>query len=850
MVLPIDSVLPEVRVALGDAGRAVLQAAPGAGKTTGVPPALLGEPWLAGQRIVMLEPRRLAARAAARRIAYLLGESVGDTAGFRVRGETRVGRGTRIEVVTEGILTRMVQSDPGLDGIGLVIFDEYHERSLDADLALALTLEARQVLRPDLRLLVMSATLDGARVARLLDDAPVIASEGRTFPVETRYVERRPEVRVEDAVAAVVRRALRDDRGDVLVFLPGAGEIRRTYDLLAGAELPERTHVYPLHGTMPAEDQDRSILPSAPGERKVVLATSIAETSLTIEGVRVVIDAGLARIPRFSPRTGMTRLDTVRVSSASADQRRGRAGRVDSGVCYRLWAEHEQHHLLAFTTPEILEADLAPVALELAAAGVDDPGSLRWLDLPPVAAYAQARELLVELGALEVPRRENSAGHRITEHGRRMLDLPLHPRLAHMVLAAEPLGLVDLAFDLAALLSERDPVRSDAGAAADADIETRLSLIRESSGGRASPSGPRVDSDALRRIRREADRLKQLRRRAARTERSIRQPGDEASAGLLLAFAYPDRIAQLRAPRSGRFLLRNGNGAALGGPQTLSDAPYGVVAELDGRQPESRIFLAAALTLESIEEHFSAQIVTEQLIEWNSADRVVSAREIERLGAIVLADRPLRSADPARITDTLLAGLAREGLDALPWSDAARSVRQRLAFLHRLDAAWPDVSDAALLSTLGTWLGPRLAGARSIADLARVDLVASLLDGLSWERRAAIDELAPTHLVVPSGSRIPIDYSDPSAPVLAVRLQEMFGLAETPRIARGAVPVTIHLLSPAHRPVQVTRDLAGFWRSSYFDVRKELRGRYPKHHWPDDPMQAVPTNRAKRRDRD
>ena len=846
-MLPIDDVLPDVRAALGEAGRAVLQAAPGAGKTTGVPPALLDEPWLDGQRTIMLEPRRLAARAAARRIAYLLGESVGDTAGFRVRGETRVGRRTRIEVVTKGILTRMVQRDPGLDGVGLVIFDEYHERSLDADLALALTLEARDVLRPDLRVLVMSATLDGTRVARLLDDAPVITSEGRTFPVETRYVERRAEMRIEDAVAAVVRRSLRNDPGDVLAFLPGAGEIRRTYDLLVAGELPARTHVYPLHGTMPVEDQDRAILPSAPGERKVVLATSIAETSLTIEGVRIVVDSGLARIPKFSPRTGMTRLDTVRVSGASADQRRGRAGRVDSGVCYRLWGEHDQHHLLAFTTPEILEADLAPVALELAAAGVDDPASLRWLDLPPSAAYGQARELLVELGALEVPRKDNSAGHRITEHGRRMLDLPLHPRLAHMVLAAEPLGLVDLAFDLAALLSERDPIRRDAGLAPDADIETRLSLIRESSRGGPLTSGHRVDSESLRRIRREADRLKQLRRGVARTERSVPPASGDDAPGLLLAFAYPDRIAQLRAPRSGRFLLRNGNGAALGGPQPLSDAAFVVVAELDGRQPESRIFLAAALTLASIEEHFSDQIVTEQVIEWSSADRGVSAREIERLGAIVLADRPLRSPDPARVTNTLLAGLAKEGADALPWSDAARSVRQRLAFLHRLDASWPDVTDAELMRTLGTWLGPRLAGARSIADVARVDLVAAILDRLPWDRRAAIDEVAPTHLVVPSGSRIPIDYGDPSAPVLAVRLQEMFGLAETPRIARGAVPLTIHLLSPAHRPVQVTRDLAGFWRSSYFEVRKELRGRYPKHHWPDDPMQAEPTSRAKRR---
>jgi len=820
-----------------------LQAAPGAGKTTGVPPALLAENWLAGQRIVMLEPRRLATRAAARRIAQLLGESVGETAGFRIRGETRVGRRTRIEVVTEGILTRMVQRDPSLEGIGLVIFDEYHERSLDADLALALTLEARDVLRPDLRVLVMSATLDGERVARLLGDAPVITSEGRAFPVETRHIERRAEMRLEDAVAGVVRRAVRDDPGDVLAFLPGTGEIRRTYDLLLAGELPPRTQVFPLHGTLSPEAQDQAIRPSAPGERKVVLATSIAETSLTIEGVRVVVDSGLARVPRFSPRTGMTRLDTVRVSRASADQRRGRAGRMASGVCYRLWPEHEQHHLLAQSTPEILEADLAPVALELAAAGVTNPATLRWLDVPPAAAYSQARELLRELGALASDQPDAEGSGRITPHGRRMLELPLHPRLAHMVLAAEPLGSAELACDTAALLSERDPLRRDGGEPLDADIDMRLALIRGGPRG-AALAGQRVDGDALRRIRRESERLNDL-----LTARQPKRAGTATSpvgVGLLVAFAYPDRIAHRRTSGSGRFLLRNGNEAVLAGAQPLSNSAYVVVAELDGRRPESRVFLAASISLEEIEAHFGDQIVTEQTVEWNARERAVVAREVERLGAIVLADRPVRNADTALVTEALLDGIATEGVEALPWTDRARSLRQRIVFLRRLDPSWPDVSDAALASTLGTWLGPHLLGARSIDDVGRVDLTSALLGGLPWERRAAIDELAPTHMVVPSGSRIPIDYSDPDAPVLAVRLQEMFGLADTPRIARGTVPLTIHLLSPAHRPVQVTRDLAGFWRGSYFEVRKELRGRYPKHYWPDDPLMAEPTKRAKR----
>ena len=844
-MLPIDEVLPELRSTLGEHRAAVLQAAPGAGKTTGVPPALLSEHWLAGQRIVMLEPRRLATRAAARRIAQLLGESVGGTAGFRVRGETRVGRHTRIEVVTEGILTRMVQRDPSLDGIGLVIFDEYHERSLDADLALALTLEARDVLRPDLRVLVMSATLDGERVARLLGDARVITSAGRAFPIETRYVERRTDMRTEDAVAAVVRRAVRDDLGDVLAFLPGTGEIRRTYELLLAGDLPLGTRVFPLHGNLSPEAQDQAILPSAPGERKVVLATSIAETSLTIEGVRVVVDSGLTRVPRFSPRTGMTRLETIRVSRASADQRRGRAGRLASGVCYRLWPEHEQHHLLAHSTPEVLEADLAPVALELAAAGVSDPAALRWLDVPPPAAYSQARELLRELGALEPDEAGTPASGRITPPGRRMLELPVHPRLARMVLAAETLGSAPLACDIAALLSERDPLRADAGEPLDADIELRLTLVRGTSSRDTNlRSGPRVDGDALRRVRRESQRLNDMLRSSRRTDGSVEQ-SSPGGPGLLVAFAYPDRIAQLRSSGSGRFVLRNGNGAALASVQSLSNAPYVVAAELDGRRPESRIFLAASISLEEIEAHFGDQIVTEQIVEWNARERAVVSRDVERLGAIVLADRPVRHPDGELMTMALLDGIAKEGVDALPWTDRARSLRQRLEFLRRQDPSWPDVSDATLSSTLGTWLAPHLKGARSIADVGRVDLASALLAGLPWDRRASIDELAPTHMAVPSGSRVPIDYADPDAPVLAVRLQEMFGLVDTPRIARGAVALTIHLLSPANRPVQVTRDLAGFWRGSYFDVRKELRGRYPKHYWPDDPLVAEPTKRRR-----
>ena len=841
--LPIDAVLGDLAATLGRGTSAVLQAPPGAGKTTGVPLALLDAPWLTGRKIIMLEPRRLATRAAARRMSQLLGQGVGGTVGFRVRGETRVSRATRIDVVTEGILTRMLQTDPSLEDVGLVVFDEFHERSLDADLALALALETRDVLRPDLRVLVMSATIDGAGVARLLGNAPVITSEGRAYPVETRYVDRRSDLRVEDAAVSVVRRTLSADEGDILVFLPGAGEIRRAADLLAAGDLPPRTHIRPLHGTLSPAEQDDAILPSGPGERKVVLATSIAETSLTIEGVRVVIDGGLSRVPRFSPRTGMASLETVRVSRASADQRRGRAGRVAPGVCYRLWGEHEQHHLVAHSSPEILEADLAPLALELAAFGVENPATLRWLDEPPVAAYAQARELLVELGALESVS-TSATGGRITPRGRRMAGLPLHPRLAHMVVEAKTLGALPLACDLAALLSERDPMRGTAASPPDADIESRLPLLRGR--GHSLPPGQTASGDALRRIRAESARLLAALGGPPETQGPI-AVDDTSAAGLLLAFAYPDRIGQLRAPRTGRFLLRNGNGAALSGAQSLSDSAYIVAAELDGRRPESRIFLAARFELTDLERHFAEQIALDQEITWDARDGAVVARERECLGAIVLAERPLRNPDPEVVRAVLLDGIRQAGPDALPWSDGARSLRKRLAFLRGLDSSWPDVSDEALSETLGIWLGPHLGRARSLNDVARVDLAGALLTMLPWNKRASLDELAPTHIVVPSGSRIPIDYGDVSAPVLAVRLQEMFGLADTPRIARGTVPLTVHLLSPAQRPVQVTRDLAGFWRTSYFDVRKEMRGRYPKHYWPDDPMQAEPARRAKPR---
>lgn len=831
MPLPIEPALPALRDAFASRTAVVLQAPPGAGKTTLVPPAMLGAPWLGGRRILMLEPRRLAARAAAYRMAEVRGERVGETVGFRTRVEQRVGRDTRIEVVTEGILTRRLQRDPTLDDVGLVIFDEFHERSLNADVGLALTLRTRELLRDDLRVLIMSATLDGTAVAALLDDAPVIASEGRAFRVDTRYVPPKRDVRIEAAVASAVRRALEAHDGDVLVFLPGVGEIRRVQALLEG-HLPPSTDLAPLHGTLTQDAQVRAIAPAAAGRRKVVLATSIAETSLTIEGVRVVVDSGLARVPRFSPRSGMTALETVRVSRASAEQRRGRAGRLGPGVCYRLWPEHENEHLLPFSPPEILTADLAPLALDLAAAGVDDPAELRWLDAPPPAALAQGRELLRELDALD-------AAGLVTAHGRRIADLPAHPRLAHMLLRASQLGVAPLACDIAALLAERDVLRSTSGPL-DADLALRIHALRGERGP-AVASGAMVDEGAVHRARADARRFA----RALGIHDSARPDID--AAGQLLALAYPDRLGQRRPGTTPRFVLRNGRGAVLGGEQSLARESYIVAADLDDQRPDSRIFVAAPITLEEILRLFAAQIITERVVEWKADTDSVVAVERDRLGALVLRESRIARPSTADVGRALLDEIRRRGIDALPWSDAARRLRDRIRFAARVDASWPDLSDAALLDRLDSWLGESLAGVRRWSDLQRVDLSAALLSLLDWRQRAALDELAPSHITVPTGSRIPVDYADPSVPVLAVRLQEVFGLEQTPRVGGGRVPVTMHLLSPAHRPVQVTQDLAGFWRTSYFDVRKDLRGRYPKHEWPDDPLNAAPTRRAKRR---
>jgi ATP-dependent helicase HrpB len=834
MLLPIEAVLPALTESLCFRSNAVLVAPPGAGKTTRVPLALLTEPWLAGRRILMLEPRRLAARAAARYMATLIGESVGETIGYRMKMDSRVGPKTRIEVITEGILTRLLQADPALEDVGIVIFDEFHERSLHADLGLALCLQSQAILREDLRLLVMSATLTAQPIAEIMADAPIIISEGTCFPVETHYLDHPIAGHIEPIVVKTLLEALQNQRGDILAFLPGAGEIRRVAAKLAALNLGSAVRIAPLYGNLSQAAQDLAIAASLAGERKIVLATSIAETSLTVVGVGVVIDSGLMRIPRFSPRTGMTRLVTVPVSRSSADQRRGRAGRLGPGVCYRLWSQQEDRHLELSSMPEILAADLAPLALELAAWGVVDPRELQWLDQPPQAAFFQAHELLSKLGALDT-------NGLITPHGRRMAGYGLSPRLTHMILQALPLGLGGLACELAVLISDRDVFRGDIGIN-NADLRLRIDLLRRiDSEARTSgivARGYPIDGAICRRLLAEVRYLKRIFAVPSLGE-------DEVDyCGLLLAFAYPDRIAQRR---SDGFLLRNGRGAVLSGPQFLGNQDYLVAAELDDQGTKSRIFLAAPLLVADLIKHFGEQMVVTDSILWNHETQSVRARQYQRLGALVLKEGPLASPDPQKVLAALLVGISEEGLVILPWTKAACQLRQRIHFMSQIESDWPAMSDEALVNGLTDWLGPYLYGLNSRADLQRLNLTEIFAALLTWKHRQELDQSAPTHLVVPSGQRIPIDYSDPAAPVLAVRLQELFGLQVTPSIARGKIALTLHLLSPARRLVQVTRDLANFWRQTYFDVKKDLMARYPKHYWPDDPLQAVPTNRIRPR---
>ena len=812
--LPIDAALPALAAALSGNDAAVLVAPPGAGKTTRVPLVLLDEPWAKDKKILVLEPRRLAARAAAARMASTLREQVGDTVGLRVRFDSKVTKRTRIEIVTEGVFTRMILDDPSLDRIAAVLFDEFHERSLDADLGLALARDAQLGLRPDLKLLVMSATLDGARVAALLGNAPLVESEGRAFPVETRYLGRDPRAPIERQVADAVERALRAESGSLLVFLPGAGEIRRTEELLKERVREPNVDIVGLFGALDAREQDRAISPSPAGRRKVVLATSIAETSITIEGVRVVIDSGLARVPRYEPDVGLTRLETVRVSRAAADQRRGRAGRTEPGICYRLWDEPQTGSLEPYTRPGILSADLSSFALDLAQWGAADSGQLAFLDAPPQAALNEAKTLLGEIGAID------EMG-RVTDEGRTLRALPLPPRLARMVVDAAIQGAGETAAAIAAVLTERGL------------------------GGNDVDLGHRLENFQRDRSRRAEDARAMVRRWAATA--GNKRKDDEHSPGSLLALAYPDRVARNRGS-GGSFVLANGRGGMIDPASSLAREPYLAVAELAGAAAAGRILLAAPITLEEIEQIFSDRIEDRESVTFDATSASLRARRVRRLGALILSEQT-RTVTPNSESARLLAeGIAAIGVGRLPWSKAQLQLRDRVMFLRRAEGdEWPDLSDRALASTVAEWLAPFLTGKTSLQQIGADDLAAALDALLPWSLRKRLEAEAPTHFAAPSGSQVPIDYEAEGGPKLSIRVQELFGLAVHPTIAGGRVPLLIELLSPAHRPVQMTRDLPGFWRGSYKDVRTDLRGRYPKHPWPDDPLSAPATRRAKPR---
>ncbi|AUG43325.1 ATP-dependent helicase HrpB [Pseudomonas chlororaphis] len=839
--LPIDEVLPALREALATRHEAVLEAPPGAGKTTRVPLALLNEPWLAGQRILMLEPRRLAARAAAERLASELGEKVGETVGYRIRLDSKVGPNTRIEVVTEGILTRRLQDDPALEGVGLLIFDEFHERSLDADLALALSLNGRDLFRDEqpLKILLMSATLEGERLAGLLDDAPILRSEGRMFPVDVRWGRPfQPGEFIEPRLVQTILEALNDESGSVLVFLPGQAEIRRVHQQLADA-VGERPEILlcPLHGELDLAAQRAAIEPAPPGKRKVVLATNIAETSLTIDGVRVVVDAGLARVPRFDPGSGMTRLDTQRISRASATQRAGRAGRLEPGVCYRLWSQDQHEQLAAYGSAEILQADLAGLALQLARWGVT-PAQLVWLDVPPGAAYAQAQDLLERLGALTAKAGED---WKLTAHGQAMAELPAHPRIAHLLLRGQALGLANMACDVAALLGERDILRGGG-----ADLHSRLVLLSgEERAARGAQGG--------------VQRARQLARQyrgylRGQPSQAVADPDHPRWLGALLALAYPDRVAQQRRPGGAEYRLANGRAALFSETDSLMKQPWLVIADLGSRQGqrEERIYLAADFDPALFDSVLAEQVRSVDQLDWDEREGVLRAERQRKVGELVLSREPLTGLDEAARCQALVNLVRRKGLELLPWTPELRQWQARVALLRQLDleakgeSQWPDVSDAALLKSLESWLLPYLGKVSRLSHFANLELASIVHNLLPWPLPQRLDELAPHHLTVPSGSSIRLDYSE-QPPILAVRLQELFGLAETPRIVGGRQVVKLHLLSPARRPVQVTQDLANFWRSTYAEVKKDLKGRYPKHYWPDDPLVAEATARAKPR---
>jgi ATP-dependent helicase HrpB len=853
--LPIDDALPKLRSALAAHSNAVLVAPPGAGKTTRAPLALLDEPWAKGSRLILLEPRRLAARAAASRMAATLGEKVGDTIGLRVRLTSLVSTRTRIEVVTEGVFTRMILDDPALDGVAGVLFDEFHERSLDADLGLAFALDAQQGLREDLKLLVMSATLDGARVRALIGDAPLIESHGRAFPVATRYLGRNPSAWIEDEVARVTLEVLERESGSILVFLPGQGEIRRVAETLRARVRRPDVDIAPLYGALDNRAQDLAIAPAAEGRRKIVLATSIAETSLTIEGVRVVVDSGLMRVPLYEPDVGLTRLETIRVSRANADQRRGRAGRVEPGVCYRLWEEAANGGLQPYAAPEILSADLSGLALDCALWGVADPENLSFLDSPPRAALKEARALLTAIGAVD-------GDGRITEEGRAIASLALLPRLARMAVDAAREGEARAASEIAVVLTER-------GLGGDAvDLATRLEALRRDRSQRAddarrlarglaaraeaaaltpnpSPDSPSRNGRSSERPMGRGEPALLPQRQGGRRSRPDEGPR-LTSVGALLASAYPDRIAMSRG-RRGEFLMVNGRAAALEPHDPLAGEPFLAIGEIAGRAASARILTAAALTLGDIERIAGASIETLDELSFDRVSASLRARRRRRLGALILAEQtlPVLQHDAAALA--LARGVLSLGLARLPWTKALKQRRDRVMFLRRAEGGvWPDLSDETLAAD-PNWLAPYLAGKTKLDEIGADDLTNALDAALPWDLGRRLNDEAPTDFQAPTGTAAPIDYEAEGGPAIALRVQELFGLNEHPSLACGRVPLTLHLLSPANRPIQITRDLPGFWRGSWAAVRSDLRGRYPRHFWPEDPAAAAPTARAKPR---
>jgi ATP-dependent helicase HrpB len=842
--LPIDAVLDELSAALERHNAAVLVAPPGAGKTTRVPLALLDAPWIGGRKIIVLEPRRIAARASAERMAKSLGERAGETVGYRVRFGSKVSRATRIEVVTEGIFSRQILDDPELSGVAAVLFDEFHERSLDADLGLALARDAQVGLREDLRILVMSATLDGARIARLLGDAPVIATEGRAFPVETRYLGRKADAPLERQMADAIAMALRADPGSVLAFLPGAAEIRRTQTFLGERIHDASIEIVPLFGALDAAVQDRAIAPAPKGQRKVVLATSIAETSLTIEGVRIVVDSGVARVPRYEPDIGLTRLETVRASRAAVDQRRGRAGRTEPGVCYRLWDAPQTASLAAYTQPEILSADLSSLVLDVAQWGVSDPSTLSFLDAPPAPALKEARSLLRELGALD-------GDGRITAEGKSLRALALPPRLARMIVDSHRWDAGEEAAEIAAILTER-------GLGGDSvDLDVRLDQFRRDRSQRANSARSLAQRWASQVAAGEEALSSPSPQGGGEQKRSHQNKGapstlvlGELTTGVMLAFAFPDRVARNRG--NGSFVLANGRGAAMERTAALARAPYIAVAELTGTAAQGRILLAAPVAPADIEMHFADQIEVTDEISFDRDAMALRARRKRTLHAITLSETPLALQPSTETARVLADGLVGSGPGGLPWSKPLKQWRDRVMFLRAAERdasqnSWPDLSDDALAAQREAWLVPALTDKTSLKQFSASDLSDALMTLLPWELRARLEREAPTHFEAPTGTMLAVDYEAEQGPTIAVRLQELFGMNTHPSVAKGAVPLVLELLSPAHRPVQVTRDLPGFWRGSYAAVRSDLRGRYPRHPWPEDPASAMPTRRVKPR---